>query len=108
MNAAVSYEKHLIQRLKEDADFAQAYLNETILEADSADGKEVLLVVLRQLAEAQGGMTQLAENSGIKREALYRALSPKGNPTLTTLMAVLQALGMRLSIARHSSELSAV
>jgi len=103
MNAAVSYETHLIQRLKEDADFAQAYLNEAILEANSADGKAVLLVVLRQLAEAQGGMTQLAENSGIKREALYRALSPKGNPTLTTLMAVLQALGMRLSITNNRS-----
>jgi probable addiction module antidote protein len=67
--------------------------------ADTPDGKAVLLTVLRQLAEAQGGMTQLAESSGIKREALYRALSPKGNPTLTTLMAVLNALGLRLSVA---------
>ncbi len=98
MNASVSYEQHLIQRLREDAAFAQIYLEEAMSDADTPDGKALLLTVLRQLAEAQGGMTHLAESSGIKREALYRALSPKGNPTLTTLMAVLGALGLRLSV----------
>ncbi len=99
MNASVSYESNLVQRLREDAQFAQVYLEEAMSEADTADGKAVLLLVLRQLAEAKGGMTQLAENSGIKREALYRALSPNGNPTLTTLIAVFNALGLRLSFA---------
>lgn len=36
--------------------------------------------------------------AGISRESLYRALSPKGNPTLKTMLAVLGALGMRLSV----------
>lgn len=103
MNASVSYEQHLIQRLREDATFAQIYLEEAMSDADTPDGKAVLLTVLRQLAEAQGGMTHLAENSGIKREALYRALSPKGNPTLTTLMAVLGALGLRLSVTNSQT-----
>jgi DNA-binding phage protein len=41
----------------------------------------------------------VAAEAGISRESLYRALSPKGNPTLKTLVAVLKAVGLRLSIA---------
>ncbi|MHB1676384.1 MAG: helix-turn-helix domain-containing transcriptional regulator [Sulfuriferula sp.] len=44
----------------------------------------------------------VATPAGISRESLYRALSPKGNPTLRTLLAVLKNVGMRLSIdAEH-------
>ncbi|MNL72049.1 hypothetical protein D3C87_1972950 [compost metagenome] len=51
------------------------------------------------MAEAYGGLALVAQEAGITREALYRALSPTGNPTLKTLLAVLHALGMRLSVA---------
>ena len=40
----------------------------------------------------------MAAQAGISREALYRLLSPKGNPTLKTLLAVLKKVGMRLSV----------
>ena len=40
----------------------------------------------------------VAAQAGISREALYRLLSPKGNPTLKTLLAVLKTVGMRLSV----------
>jgi len=40
----------------------------------------------------------VAEQAGISREALYRSLSPKGNPTLKTLLAVLKSVGMRMSV----------
>jgi hypothetical protein len=53
MNASVSYESNLIQHLREDATFAQIYLEEAMNAADTPDGKAVLLTVLRQLAEAQ-------------------------------------------------------
>lgn len=56
--------------------------------------------VLRHVAEAQG-MAKIAERVGIQRESLYRALSPKGNPTLRTLVAVLDAAGLRLAITRR-------
>lgn len=42
------------------------------------------------------GMTQIAKETGIKREALYRALSETGNPQYTTMHAVLKALGVKL------------
>lgn len=56
-------------------------------------------MALRQVAEAYGGLDTVAKEAGISREALYRALSPTGNPTLKTLLAVLKVLGLRLSAA---------
>lgn len=44
------------------------------------------------------GMTELARTTGLGRQALYKALSQNGNPTLGTLMAVLDALGLQLSV----------
>ncbi|MEA3390155.1 MAG: addiction module antidote protein [Pseudomonadota bacterium] len=44
------------------------------------------------------GMTELANQTGIKRQALYRAFSDQGNPTLETLLKVLPALGLRMRV----------
>jgi probable addiction module antidote protein len=48
--------------------------------------------------DTYGGLATVAQEAGVTREALYRALSPSGNPTLKTLLAVLHAVGMRLSV----------
>jgi probable addiction module antidote protein len=91
---SVSHEERLIEELRTDPEFAHEYLV-----AAMEEEIPVMLVALRQLAEACGGMTKVAEDAGIAREALYRALSPKGNPTLKTFTAVLKAIGMRLDVA---------
>jgi len=44
------------------------------------------------------GMTQIARDSGLKREALYRSLSQTGNPQFTTILAVMKALGLNLKV----------
>lgn len=44
------------------------------------------------------GMTQVAREAGVTREALYRALSPEGDPRLSTLLGVARALGLRLTL----------
>lgn len=44
------------------------------------------------------GMSKIARKSGLGRQALYRTLSEEGNPTLETLLAVLDALGLQLSV----------
>ena len=54
------------------------------------------------VARAQG-MSQVAQNVGMKRQALYRALSKDGNPTLETLMKVIKALDLRLTIDRRAA-----
>jgi DNA-binding phage protein len=54
--------------------------------------------MLRAIAEAYGGLGAVAAKAGISRESLYRSLSPKGNPTLKTLVAVLSTMGLSLSV----------
>ena len=49
------------------------------------------------------GMTDIARKTGLGRQALYTALSADGNPTLETLMTVLTALGLRLSVMREAA-----
>ena len=65
-------------------------------------GSEILraagLLALRTVAEAYGGFGAVATEAGITRESLYRTLSSNGNPTLKTLLAVLKAVGMKLSV----------
>jgi probable addiction module antidote protein len=49
------------------------------------------------------GMTEIALKSGLGRQALYAALSKDGNPTLETLAAVLNALGLELSVKKRAA-----
>ena len=49
------------------------------------------------------GMTEIAKRTGLGRQALYTALSENGNPTLETLLAVISALGLRLSVTRDAA-----
>ncbi len=69
------------------------------LDAYLEDGTpEELLRAVNTIARSKG-MSELARQTGISREALYRAFSENGNPTLYTLLRVLKALGVRLAIA---------
>jgi probable addiction module antidote protein len=49
------------------------------------------------------GMTEIARKTGLGRQALYNALSKDGNPTLETLAAVLDALGLELSVKKRAA-----
>ena len=68
---------------------------ETVLEEDDP---ALLLLALRNVAESQGGMAMMAENSGLSRESLYRTLSKNGNPKISTLMSIMKVLGLHLSV----------
>ena len=90
---AEDYATQLTQDLKDPAE-AAAYLEAAIQEGDS----EALLVAMRQVAVAHGGMAAIAQQTGLSRESLYRAFSKRGNPTVATLSSVLAATGLRLSV----------
>lgn len=69
------------------------------LDAYLEDGTpEELLRAVNTIARSRG-MSELARQTGISREALYRAFSENGNPTLDTLLRVMKALGVRLAVA---------
>lgn len=97
-NSSVSHTDETIKELRADRQFAIEYLKAALEELDDPDNRAAGLLALRDVAEAYGGLGMVAEQAGISREALYRSLSAKGNPTLRTLLAVLKSVGMRLSV----------
>ncbi len=81
--------EHLIT----DEDMA-AYLEAALEEGDPA----LVAASLGDIARAKG-MTQVARETGLGRESLYKALSPAGNPELATILKVVAALGLQLHAA---------
>lgn len=88
-----SYHEYLLESLK-DPEEAAGYLNAAFEEGEP----RYFLKALRNVAEACGGMAELARQADLNRETLYRTLSEKGNPRLDSLYFVLKALGLNLRI----------
>lgn len=76
-----------------------AYLNAALEDGEPA----VLLEALRNVAQVRGGMAALAKSAGVSRESLYRTLSRRGNPKIDTIMELLRALGLKLTIGRDKA-----
>lgn len=98
-NSSRPHDDAVVELLREDPALIDDYLAAALEEADKEGGRQALLAALRHVAEAQG-MAAVAERAGIPRESLYRALSPNGNPTIKTLLAVLDAAGLTLGVHR--------
>ena len=96
--AAISHHEREVAELRADRELAVEYLKVAMESLDDPDDRAAGLLALRTIAEAYGGLGAVAAEAGISRESLYRALSAKGNPTLKTILAVLKAVGMRLSV----------
>ncbi len=87
------YEPWLIAQLKDPAE-AAAYLEAVIEEGNQA----ALMLALRQVAQAQGGIAEIARRAKLTREATYKMLSKSGNPELRSLKAILAATGLRIAV----------
>ncbi|KAB8333583.1 putative addiction module antidote protein [Scytonema tolypothrichoides VB-61278] len=79
-------------------EMAKTYLDVALEEYEQDGDLAFFLEALRNLVEARGGMTHLAEKTGLNRQNLYRALSQEGNPELRTISLILHNLGYRLSV----------
>src|SRR5437870_9816760 len=93
--ASISHDAAVIRELRDNPEFAVEYLRAALEEAEHP---EILLIALRRVAEARGGVAKVAKAAGIERESLYRALSARGNPRLSTLVAVTKAVGLKLTV----------
>tara|TARA_R110002074_G_scaffold145034_1_gene293356 strand:- start:216691 stop:216990 length:300 start_codon:yes stop_codon:yes gene_type:complete len=82
------------QYLKTDEDI-QLYLDACIEEA--GDDPAFIIHALGVIAKAKN-MSQLARDTGLSREGLYKAFSSEGNPTFATILKVSKALGLKLSL----------
>jgi probable addiction module antidote protein len=84
----------MAQQLKTEADIIE-YLQQVIDEGDGAE----LAAALGHIAKSRG-MSEIARASGIKREALYKALRPHSHPRFDTIQQVCKAIGVRLSVEK--------
>lgn len=91
----ISHDEATIRELRNDPEFAAEYLKAAL---EDSEEPSILPIALRRIAEAQGGIAKVAEAAGIRRESLYRALSARGNPRLSTLLAVTKAVGLKLTV----------
>ncbi len=91
--ASRPYERDLHQDLADPRE-AAAYLTAAIEDGDL----NVFLLALRDVAQVHGGLGKLSSASALNRRALYRMLSDRGNPALSSLDAILKALGFQLAV----------
>ncbi|MBA2653740.1 MAG: transcriptional regulator [Gammaproteobacteria bacterium] len=92
-----SYDEWLINSLKNKKE-AAVYLQVALDEYQKEGDTEALLLALRHVTLAQGGIAKLSQKTHLNRESLYRTLSSRGNPKLQTLGLLLKGLGFKLSI----------
>ncbi|EMA6521414.1 DNA-binding protein [Salmonella enterica] len=100
--AAVEHNAAMIEELRADPDYANAYLASALEEINEPGGLGGFLVALRQVIEARGGISEAARKSGLARQSIYRALSPHGNPTITTLAQLAAVAGLQFTLSKPS------
>jgi probable addiction module antidote protein len=94
--ASVSHDEAVVKMLRENPSYAQLYLQVALEEIYEDQGIPAYLIALRRVIEAQGGIGEISAKAGLSRQQLYRTLSDNGNPTLTTLVKVTRAAGVKL------------
>ncbi|MBI2636619.1 MAG: putative addiction module antidote protein [Parcubacteria group bacterium] len=93
------FKDYHLEKLKNSTE-AQAYLKLALADYEKDLDIEEFLLAIRDVAAARGGFGNLAEQTRLNRQNLYKALSTEGNPRLATVGSILHALGFRLSVER--------
>lgn len=96
---ARAYTEFLHERLAASEEEAIGYLNAALEEGDPS----VFLLALRDVAEARGSLDKLAETIHLNHKHLSRSLAENGNSEFSSLAALLDALGMQLTVSLKSA-----
>jgi probable addiction module antidote protein len=86
----------LAELFEQDPGYALELLNSILADGEQGD----LLIVLRQMAKAFGGLQAVAQKANLNPTQLYRTLSEQGNPELPSLTGILKAMGLRLAVEK--------
>ena len=89
-----THEEATIAMFQADPALAAEYLNDILETGDEVD----LMLALRSLSQAFGGIQEVARRAEANPNTMYRTLSKQGNPSLKTLRAILNAMGFRLAV----------
>ena len=98
MKPWADYHEDLIQWLR-NPERAAGYLNAAL----EAGDREAFLMALRNVVEAQGGMTKMAKVTKINRVSLYKMLNAQGNPSFANILKLLQVAGIRFQVAAQKN-----
>lgn len=90
------HQEYLIESLK-DHEEAAAYLKACLEEAIEADDFGVFQVALRNVVDAQGGISEVSSKMDVGRESLYKSLSQKGKPRFSTIIHALKSCGVEMN-----------
>jgi len=90
------HDEAMAELLKDDPAYAVELLNSILEEGEQGE----LLIVLRQMTKAFGGVQDVAKKANLNPTQIYRTLSEQGNPELRSLSAILKAMGLRLAVER--------
>jgi probable addiction module antidote protein len=93
MKAGRDYKESLIGRLKKSKE-AEAYLNAALEDGNP----KVFFLALRDVAAAQGNMSEFAKKCNLHRASLYKMTSKTGNPSMESVMNLIQCIGLSLKI----------
>lgn len=97
-----SYQSDLLARLA-DPEYAALYLKAALEESRSDGNTQGFLLALKNVVEANHSVTGVASSAQVSRQHLHKLLSGQGNPTLDTLLNVLQAVGLSIDFAPATS-----
>jgi len=92
-----TFDEIVVQMLRCDHAFREAFIQETLQEQNP----QQLILSLRQVIDALGGISVLAKETALNRKQLYRMLSQRGKPDFFTLTRILNYLGLHLSVERN-------
>ncbi len=92
--ATRSHEKATVESFRRDPKFAAEYLNAVLEDGE----QEEVMLALRRIADAFGGVGGIANAADLNATTLYRTLSQRGNPELRSLAAILKAMGLRIAV----------
>jgi DNA-binding phage protein len=89
-----THDEAFMEMFRHDPTLATDYLNDVLATGDEVD----LLLALRYLSEAFGGVQEVARRADANPNTMYRTLSKRGNPSVKTLRAILGSMGLRLAV----------
>jgi probable addiction module antidote protein len=89
-----AHDEAMAEMFRDDPGYAVQLLNSILEDGDQSE----LLMTLRQMTKAFGGVQTVADTAQLSATQLYRTLSPDGNPVLSSLSAILKAMGLRLAV----------
>ena len=100
------FKDYHIEQLRDPED-AKIYLSVALEDYEKNEDTDAFLLPVRDVVEAQGGMSKLAERVRLTDEGLHQVLSENGNPQLNTMRKILHELGFKFSIEARENQLQA-